>query len=896
MVTVTEAFTAANGTALSTHNAAFVAVMGAGAFSIESNRLRCDDWTNVASRYNGSGIGSNQYAECVIRGTAEAFRWMGVIARCASGAATFYAAYYEASSLRLSKFVAGSETILGANNSFTPSDGDVVRLECSGTTIRVLVNDTEEASATDSDITAGDPGVFGNGGSATTRIDDWEAGDLSGPDVTPPTITNRSAGTITSNAATITWNTDEDATSFVDYGTSAGNYDSTESVAGLRQAHSVVLLGLPSGVTIHYRVRSADAAGNESEETGTFTTATGGPSSINSVVSSRITSCTARITFSTAGVRAPTVEYGYAAGQYTESTGVLPGAADHDVRLRGMPQGRTVHYRITADGAPDHVGSLQLEAWPSTIPLGVNLSELTHTALSKDHQKFARPWLQADYDEWVHGNGAGELPVDADGWPTTIPAEGVQTILHGATPGTTLDYPLGDYRFEWEGTGTIQVFVGGETIESGANFLVLRVTERTQDGIQYRILTTGTGGNHLRRLKVLEPGNWSTSVEHSNRLSDYMSPYRAGSRYMDTHDTNEKGDRPPAVSWAGTNTANAGNTSVNRYTFHHGAAYGGFPYARSVAISNALNQPGWWCVPHTFSETDIRELARFLRDNLTPGLKCRIEHSNETWNGTFLQGAYCAAQGAARSYPGNSFEQQARYHGARTVEIADWFLDEWPANRHADLEFVLGAWAGVSGYVSDALDQIGAAGHAKLTAIAIGNYIGEYLGTDGYVATTKTYDNDQLHEECRRHLYDTSTIGSGATEVSGVIKRIRDNKAEADAAGLELWAYEGGQHLVGVLGNENDQALTDIFLAYNRSGLAGDLEAEMYDVWRQEGGTVFMRFNSIGPFTKFGSWASQERQDEPNAKQIVSESLAAGPSGTPGRAWNRFEFGHTFKF
>ncbi|MGB0963400.1 MAG: hypothetical protein ACPGVY_11950, partial [Mycobacterium sp.] len=762
MVTVTEAFTGTNGTGLSAHNAAFAAVMGAGAFSIESNRLRCDDWTNVASRYSGSGIGSNQYAECVIRGTAEAFRWMGVIARCSSSASTFYAAYYEASTLRLSKFVAGTESILGANNSFSPSDGDVVRLECSGTTIRVLVNDTEEASATDSDIASGDPGVFGNGGAATTRLDDWEAGDLAGPDVTPPVISNVQVNSITSSGATITWTTDEDATTRVLWGTTQANRTQNQfATSGLRQSHSQAMTGLPSGTTIYYQVLSEDAAGNPATHDGEFDTSSGGPTTIGTVTESRITSCTARLEFTTGAIRSPQVEYGYSAGNYTENTGSLDAGTSHDVRLRGMPQGRTVYYRVTADGATPVTGDFALQAWPSTIKLGVNLSELTHTALSKDHQKFARPWLQADYDEWVHGTGAGELPVDADGWPTTIPAEGVQTILHGATPDTTWDYPLGDYRFEWQGTGTIQVFVGGSVIESGANYQVVRVTARSQDGIQYRILTTGTGGNHLRALSVTEPGQGGTSVYHSGRLNSYAEPYHDGYRFMDLHDTNQKGDRPPAVSWAGTDAFNAGNTNESRYTFHHGAAYGGFPYARTVALCNDTNRPGWWCVPHTFDDASVREMARYLRDNRTVGSKTTIEHSNETWNYTFLQIVYLIAQANSRSYTGTDLQKAAKYHGARTVEIADIFLDEWPASRHGELSFVLGAWAGVSAYASDALDHIGSAGHAKLHAIAIGNYVGEHLGTDGYVATTKTYTNDQLHEEMRRHLYDTGTIGSG---------------------------------------------------------------------------------------------------------------------------------------
>src|SRR5262249_32670043 len=81
-------------------------------------------------------------------------------------------------------------------------------------------------------------------------------------DTTPPVISGVAATAITSNSATIVWDTDEPADSQVDYGTSTTYGSSTPLDPNLVFSHSVVLSGLTSGALYHYRIRSTDAAGN----------------------------------------------------------------------------------------------------------------------------------------------------------------------------------------------------------------------------------------------------------------------------------------------------------------------------------------------------------------------------------------------------------------------------------------------------------------------------------------------------------------------------------------------------------------------------------------------------------------------------------------------------------
>jgi hypothetical protein len=75
---------------------------------------------------------------------------------------------------------------------------------------------------------------------------------------------------------------------------------------------------------------------------------------------------------------------------------------------------------------------------------------------------------------------------------------------------------------------------------------------------------------------------------------------------------------------------------------------------------------------------------------------------------------------------------------------------------------------------------------------------------------------------------------------------------------LELVAYEGGQHLVGVWGVENDVQVTDLFVAANRHRDMGKLYSDYLSEWSGVGGGLMMHFSDISEPGKWGSWGALE--------------------------------------
>jgi len=92
--------------------------------------------------------------------------------------------------------------------------------------------------------------------------------------------------------ATVTWTTNEPATSSVAFGQSTAYENGSVDDATLRTAHTIVLTGLISGTLYHYQVTSADGSGNVAHSTDlTFTATFSGGAGLSNIVSDDFNAC-----------------------------------------------------------------------------------------------------------------------------------------------------------------------------------------------------------------------------------------------------------------------------------------------------------------------------------------------------------------------------------------------------------------------------------------------------------------------------------------------------------------------------------------------------------------------------------------------------------------------------
>lgn len=186
---------------------------------------------------------------------------------------------------------------------------------------------------------------------------------------------------------------------------------------------------------------------------------------------------------------------------------------------------------------------------------------------------------------------------------------------------------------------------------------------------------------------------------------------------------------------------------------------------------------------------------------LKPGLKMYLEYSNETWNGSFKQSHYCVEEGTALKLDpkarsgndgklwGNGFRFHA-WAAIRNFRAADlvWGVDSKRVVRVLALQ----GGSTFQAQQHQAMLKERNPWHVKADAIASAPYFGRKVPGDDPDAVNK------LREAVRE-------VGASMVGL----------KKFADAAGLKLIAYEGGQHVLqkAALINRNP-AMYDLYTEY----------------------------------------------------------------------------------
>jgi hypothetical protein len=211
-------------------------------------------------------------------------------------------------------------------------------------------------SAAGGTSTGGTPGASGAAGVVTQNAV---------TDTTAPGISSVASSSITATGATITWLTDEQGSSIVDYGTTTSyGTSTTETDTGTRViSHSVALTGLTGGTTYHFQVRSKDDAGTPNTGTSsdyTFTT-TAAPDTTAPSISNIVATPThnsVQITWDTNEAASSYVDYGTTAsyGTTTSEVDTSPRVTSHSVTISSLSSATVYHFRLNSKDAATNNG------------------------------------------------------------------------------------------------------------------------------------------------------------------------------------------------------------------------------------------------------------------------------------------------------------------------------------------------------------------------------------------------------------------------------------------------------------------------------------------------------------------------------------------------------------
>ena len=537
-------------------------------------------------------------------------------------------------------------------------------------------------------------------------------------------------------------------------------------------------------------------------------------------------------------------------------------------------------------------GTVVVTVLPETspIPVGTNLHRLAFWSSQLpflDGFKSSRQWLTQDYystkneqGEYVNTWNTGEfadLERDANGWITSLPApedepdySSVGTILYREIG----DYPAGKYVVLYQGEGTIE-YGFDATKDESASVLGRDVidVEPTDAGIWLRITETDPNdtGDYLRNIQVIhEEYEYAQDQIFNPDFLEKIQPF-SSLRFMD---------------WMATNHSLQGEWS-NRPTPGNSFFAGEIASLESmVELANRTDTDPWFTLPHMATDEYVINFAEYVKNNLDPELQVYLEYSNEVWNRDFDQGWWVEERGIEEfaDLKAGDFAKRIDWYGKRTTEITQMW-DEVFAEDKERVIGVLGGQAANSWTARRALQYIWTDEPLSnkeygIDAIAFAPYFGSYLGSPEYEAEIASWTEDEdggldrLFEELSTGGLLEDAPPNGSLEQSYNWTTIYADLAQE--YNLDLITYEGGQHLRGNDGVEDNQAITKLFTTANRDPRMGEIYQEYYTNLHEQGVSLSVNYTDVSGYNKWGSWGALEHINQSSSpKYNVLKSLSA---------------------
>ncbi len=324
--------------------------------------------------------------------------------------------------------------------------------------------------------------VYAYSGTGSFTLTATTSGGGSTTDTTAPTLSSIAA-TKTSSTITVTWTTNEPATSQIKYGTSTSYGMTTALDTTLVTSHSVTLTGLLSSTTYHYAVMSKDAAGNLATSTDRTATTSAATPTTTALTLGQLASGT----ISTSGGTA----YYSVAVTTTASKLVVtldgPTGTDFDLYVKLGSNPTTSSYTVKADtSSPDEVATVN------------NPSTGTYYIMIKAYS----------------GTGAYTIKADlvTEAADTTAPVVSITNPAAGATVSGTVSITIS--ATDASGISSYQILIDG-------------VSKSTSSSYSWNTASYANGAHTILAKAKDTAGNWgekTITVTVDNAAADTTAP------------------------------------------------------------------------------------------------------------------------------------------------------------------------------------------------------------------------------------------------------------------------------------------------------------------------------------------------------------------------------------
>ena len=435
----------------------------------------------------------------------------------------------------------------------------------------------------------------------------------------------------------------------------------------------------------------------------------------------------------------------------------------------------------------------------SKAALGTGLSGVVDWSTEHpflDLMKSARSWItqcgEGNKCAW-NTDEAGLLDLDENGWVKSLPAPDDPKVRYRVVDSYVIAGAdaarVGRYIVLYDGDG--QLNYGGVRYEgalSGPGRHVV-VMPKGSDTFYFTIVRTNPQ-NYIRNIRIVREQDEQLLAAGEVFNPEFLrkiAPFGTV-RFMDWMMTNQS----TQSEWSNRPKVSDAIWSTK-----------GVPVEIMVALANKLAADAWFNMPHQATQEYITKFAELVKSSLDPKLRPYVEYSNETWNWMFQQTR--DNQEAAKKRWGEQPDGFMQWHGMKSAEQCKIWKTAFgtDSQRVRCVVATQSSWQGLEEGVLNCPLYV-AEGHEPcfkaVDTYAIAAYVGGGLGEPDNTKQVREWmgQADAGVAAAFAQLRTGTKFKSSSGSLADLAKDIRYHRAVADKHQLQLVAYEGGQHIVGV--------------------------------------------------------------------------------------------------
>jgi hypothetical protein len=536
-------------------------------------------------------------------------------------------------------------------------------------------------------------------------------------------------------------------------------------------------------------------------------------------------------------------------------------------QLRSVAQSKSGSSLKTTN-LPSNTKSKELKrVSKSNAVLGINTADVREDTSSVQFLNLFKSSIP--FNETIPWGSSKDVEYDKNGWPIKLNGGQAGTKFLNRLPENTVEDGFFTVLYDGEG----EIFYGNDArlIVHRPNKDIIEIKAGKDHILNASLFIKKTNpANYIRNIRILPEGGVCEGVPYIRvkkpeqcRAIKYLS-------FEDNYNTlhfnpeylnfmkdfqvvrfmNMSGmTRNPVESWINRNTMEKASW---------GGKYGsrGAPLEVMVALANTMKADPWFSLPYKANDDYVQKFAEYVKANLDPNLKVYVEYSNEVWNPIFIHHDYAIEQGMKAGLDESKSPAGYKWYSRRSVEV--FKIWEEAFGGHQQLIRTMGSWASNQNMSSQVLAFEDA--YKYTDAIAIGPYV-------------------SAHPKVLRKLDTVAQVFKAMKDkkskwgMDSIISYIQKQEKVATSFGVDLIAYEGGQHLVDWNTRKVNESPNPLLYAANRDPRMGIIYDELMREWDRAGGKLFVAFSAPRIYSWYGSWGVKEHIRQPRSEAPKYDSL-----------------------